>query len=241
MVEINGAGSHRDPWDPDEDGLDLDDIEMPDPFYGMWLEYQSEDSTIRMDFNPAFDTYDPRRIDWEPPNIPSGALYYACTSCGVSQREERFGRTKTGNQSPICLACAAGKPMRKSLPPPASRRSPRRVNAGVPGRAEGSPRLVWRIAHREIPGILLLQEGGPLGLLLMLMITNHDDFIPSPMHLEIDELDQCWFPMTTDVREGLDSLAVTSAIATGQIQGMHGISTEHDWFRYLLFSRGSTE
>lgn len=230
-------GPHRDPWDPDEDGLDIDEIEMPDPLYGIWLEYQSEDSAARMDFNPAFDAYHPRRIDWEPPNIPSGTLYYACERCGVSQREERFGRTKTDDRSSICLACAAGKPVRKSLPPPASRRSPRRVKESVPGRADGSPRLVWRIAHREIPGLLLLQEDGPLGLLLMWMSTDQEDFIPSPMHLEIDDLDQCWFPMTTDVREGLESLAFTSAIATGQIQGMPGISTENDWYRYLLFSR----
>ena len=233
-------GPHRDPFDPDEVGLDLDEVEVSDPLYGMWLEVQTEGSAGRRGFNPAFDEYDPRRTEWEPP--PSGAEYYTCTKCKITQRRGHFGQTPAGNRSRICSACKDGRTVVEPLPPLRLRRDLQPFQATTPGRPETSPALTWqRVLKQDLPGLLLLQVDGPLGLLLMEVAGDAESIDPSPMHLEIDDVYDCWFRMTTDVLEGLEAIGIDRAIGTGQFEGIRGITPRGTWFRYLLFARRSAE
>lgn len=223
-----------DPWEPGEDGLELEEPRSQDSLYNLWLGSQGGEGGGSQSFNPAFDAYRPSNEDWDSKH--EYEEYYTCERCGVLQRGSLFPRAESGDRDETCTACREGKVLNQDV---RTRKRQPYIRARVPSLSENVPALKWKRASEDFPGILLVQVDGPLGLGLIEMFAHELESEPMPMHLQIEDIDDCWFLVTTDVREALETVGMKRVIATGQTEGVRGITKPGHWYKYILVSLGT--
>lgn len=224
------SGNEEDPWTYDPDGAEPDDVEALDP------RVDSHPRERKRPFNPAYDAYRPEQGVLD--RVMPGEEYFVCVRCKVTQRDSLFPRTKSGNRSTVCQSCTDGKSTGPIQYPPLRKRRPQPNAMPVPGRPPGSPVLRW-VRRPGLSSAIFLQADGPLGLVLRPMTPDAMQDA-RPVHLQIDTIEECWFILSTDIREDLAVVGLTRPIATGQTNDIPSLPGE-GWWRYLLFERRSAD